>query len=139
VQRVMMMMMMMMTITTTKTEEKKSSSSRLRTKFQIEALTVELSQLKRENERLKQTLERIQQAKQPKSNKHTADGGDVLLEEHLRELHLDKTSDVPQTVLLSEDRDELSLSGKSPGIKRFNYCKTKEEEELEFDYHQIFS
>ncbi len=119
-----------MMMTTTETKNKKSSSSRLRTKFRIEALTVELSELKRENKFLKQTLDRIQQAKQPKSN----------LEEHLRELHLDKKFEVPQTVPLSDDSDDFSLlSGKSPARKRFNYCKTKEEEELEFDCYEIFS
>ena len=116
-----------------KKKKRSSSSTQLRTKFKIEALTFELSHLRKENEFLKATLDRIQ------SNKHT--GGDVLLEEHLRELHLGK--DVPQTVLISDDSDrmdtDLSQSDRSTGRKQFNYCKTKEEEELELDYHQIFS
>mmetsp|Transcript_30144 Transcript_30144/g.51511 ORF Transcript_30144/g.51511 Transcript_30144/m.51511 type:complete len:145 (+) Transcript_30144:138-572(+) len=73
--------------TTPEQKNKKRSSTRIRTKFQIEALTVELSKLRQENQFLKETWHRIQQTEQPKSNDHI--GGDIL-EERMRDLHLEK-------------------------------------------------
>jgi len=73
--------------TTPEQKNKKRSSTRIRTKFQIEALTVELSKLRQENQFLKETWHRIQQTEQPKPNDHI--GGDIL-EERMRDLHLEK-------------------------------------------------
>mmetsp|Transcript_12411 Transcript_12411/g.18473 ORF Transcript_12411/g.18473 Transcript_12411/m.18473 type:complete len:170 (-) Transcript_12411:537-1046(-) len=104
--------------TTPEQKNKKHSSTRIRTKFQIEALTVELSKLREENQFLKETWHRIQQTKQPKSNEHI--GGDNVLEERMRELHLAKL-EVPQELLSdsSSDREDIDLgdSERSPRRK----------------------
>lgn len=113
-----------------KSKSKKRSSTRLRTKFQIEALTAELSKLQQENKFLKETWNSIQQVKQIKSN--TLTRGDAVFEEHLSEIHLDKLE-------LSKDhlRDGSSNSERSTERKQYNYCTTVEEEEI--DYYQLFS
>mmetsp|Transcript_25382 Transcript_25382/g.32483 ORF Transcript_25382/g.32483 Transcript_25382/m.32483 type:complete len:173 (+) Transcript_25382:144-662(+) len=107
--------------TTPEQKNKKRSSTRIRTKFQIEALTVELSKLRQENQFLKETWHRIQQTKQPKSNKHI--GGDNILKERMRELHLDQL-EVPQELLSdnSSDREDIDLSDseRSPRRKQYN-------------------
>eukprot|EP00985_Skeletonema_marinoi_P023722 scaffold15938_cov146-Skeletonema_marinoi.AAC.2 len=107
--------------TTPEQKNKKRSSTRIRTKFQIEALTVELSKLRQENQFLKETWHRIQQTKQPKSNKHI--GGDNILKERMRDLHLEKL-EVPQELLSdnSSDREDIDLSDseRSPRRKQYN-------------------
>mmetsp|Transcript_29258 Transcript_29258/g.44249 ORF Transcript_29258/g.44249 Transcript_29258/m.44249 type:complete len:172 (-) Transcript_29258:209-724(-) len=103
--------------TTPEQKNKKHSSTRIRTKFQIEALTVELSKLREENQFLKETWHRIQQTKQPKSNEHI--GGDNVLEERMRELHLAKL-EVPQELLSdnSSDREDIDLSDSERSPRR---------------------
>lgn len=116
-------------------KSKKRSSTRLRTKFQIEALTVELSKLRQENQFLRETWDSIQRTKQPKPN-NLADGG-IELENDLREIHLDEK--VPQVNLgdYSDQGDtDLSNSERSRERKQYNYM-TKDDEEI--DYHQLFS
>ena len=101
-------------------KSKKRSSTRLRTKFQIEALTVELSKLRQENQFLRETWDSIQRTKQPKSN-NLADGG-IELEDDLREIHLDE--EVPQVNLgdYSDQGDtDLSNSERSRERKQYNY------------------
>mmetsp|Transcript_20751 Transcript_20751/g.29716 ORF Transcript_20751/g.29716 Transcript_20751/m.29716 type:complete len:162 (+) Transcript_20751:112-597(+) len=113
-----------------KSKSKKRSSTRLRTKFQIEALTVELSKLQQENQFLKETWNSVQQVKQIKSNILTR--GDAVLEEQLRELHLDRL-ELSKVHL----RDGSRNSERSTERKQYNYCTTEEEEEI--DYYQLFS
>ncbi len=103
-----------------KDNSKKRSSTRLRTKFQIEAFTVELSKLQQENQFVKETWNSIQQVKQISM---------PVLEEHLRELHLDRLE--VSKAHLCDDSERWAER------KQYNYCTTEDEEKI--DYYQLFS
>ena len=112
---------------------------RLRTKFVIESLHVEISELRRQNEVLRQIWENVQQTSQT--------------QESFNKLHLDAATTsqnsqhgVPCTVQVSDASDvgqgsdlEISCSDRDCGGEfKSKYDATAGEDEMQMDFHRLF-
>mmetsp|Transcript_27948 Transcript_27948/g.51546 ORF Transcript_27948/g.51546 Transcript_27948/m.51546 type:complete len:225 (+) Transcript_27948:79-753(+) len=125
-----------------KRSSRRKGDRRLRTKFVIESLHVEISELRRQNEVLRQIWETAQRTSQTQGS--------------FDKLHLDAATtsqnsqhEVPCTVQVSDASDagqgsdlEISCSDTDCGgeFKRVisKYDATDEEDEMQMDFHRLF-